>query len=206
MNTGTRVQVQLTASSGRWRILRDSLRYFFSSSVSPIPSSTIDPAMGRTLWAMGPGNFTGAGPRTAEPSRASASAAPAVADTWSASSATPSRPPPETAWKVVTTRERRPASSWSGLSTGMATIVVQLGLATMPLGMSSRSAAFTSGTTSGTRSSMRQALELSTTMPPAAAMAGEMTFDEVAPAALRAMSMPEKSAPSASSTVIDVPR
>ena len=36
-----------------WRILRDSLRSFCSSSVSPQPSSTIEPASGSTLKAIG---------------------------------------------------------------------------------------------------------------------------------------------------------
>ena len=70
---------------------------------------------------------------------------------------------------MVTTSVRSPASRSSGLSAGMATMVVQLGLATMPFGMSSRAWALTSGTTSGTSGSMRQADELSITMAPAAA-------------------------------------
>ena len=68
MKTGTRTQVPETSSSGMPRILRDSLRSFFSSSVSPSPSSTIEPASGRTLWAMVSAYFTGSGNVTAEPS------------------------------------------------------------------------------------------------------------------------------------------
>ena len=45
------------------RILRDSLRSFCSSSVSNEPSSTIEPASGRTLNAMGATYFTGVGER-----------------------------------------------------------------------------------------------------------------------------------------------
>jgi hypothetical protein len=53
VNTGTRTQVPLTASSGMPRILRLSLRSFWSSSVSPEPSSTSEPASGTTLKAIG---------------------------------------------------------------------------------------------------------------------------------------------------------
>ena len=53
VNTGTRTHVPATRSSGRSRILRDSLRSFCSSSVSAEPSSTIEPASGSTLCAMG---------------------------------------------------------------------------------------------------------------------------------------------------------
>src|SRR6266542_750599 len=52
-------------------------------------------------------------------------------------------------------------------------MVEQLGLATIPFGMLRRASALTSGTTSGTSGSMRQALELSTTMAPARAARGE---------------------------------
>src|SRR5436189_4341730 len=51
-------------------------------------------------------------------------------------------------------------------------MVEQLGLATMPLGIFRSASALTSGTTSGTSGSMRQALELSTTMAPARAAMG----------------------------------
>ena len=54
----------------------------------------------------------------------------------------------------------------------MAAIVVQFGLATMPLGMSSSASGLTSDTTSGTSGSMRQAEELSMTVAPAAATTG----------------------------------
>ena len=54
----------------------------------------------------------------------------------------------------------------------MATMVVQLGLATMPLGMERNAPALASGTTSGTSGSMRQAEELSMTVAPAATSRG----------------------------------
>ena len=54
----------------------------------------------------------------------------------------------------------------------MATMVVQFGLATMPLGIDASAAALTSGTTRGTSGSMRHADELSMTMAPAAANLG----------------------------------
>ena len=102
-----------------------------------------------------------------------------------------------------------PASSCSTLSTGMAAIVVQFGLAMMPLGnvfpRTSRSK-LTSLTTSGTSGSLRQAEELSTTVTPAAANRGACTRDIVAPAENSAMSRPVGSAVSASSTSISWPR
>ena len=68
--------------------------------------------------------------------------------------------------------DSRPASACNGASTGMAAIVVQLGLATMPFGRWSRASALTSDTTSGTSGSMRHADELSITTVPTAAIAG----------------------------------
>ena len=82
----------------------------------------------------------------------------------------------------------------------MATMVVQFGLATIPLGMERSAAAFASGTTSGTSGSRRQAEELSITVAPAPASRGESCRDTEAGAEHRARSMPERSAVSASST------
>ena len=82
----------------------------------------------------------------------------------------------------------------------MATMVVQLGLATMPLGMERSSAALASGTTRGTSGSMRQAEELSTTVAPAATSRGASARETEAGAEHRARSMPDRSAVSASST------
>jgi hypothetical protein len=73
----------------------------------------------------------------------------------------------------------------------MAAIVVQLGLATMPLGMSSRAWGLTSDTTSGTSGSMRQADELSTTVAPAAATTGASSSDVYLPAENSTRSRPE---------------
>ena len=91
------------------------------------------------------------------------------------------------------------------MSTGIAAIVVQLGLATIPFGMSSRSSAFTSDTTSGTSGSLRQALELSTTIAPAAATRGAHSLDVEPPLENRATSSPEKPAVAVSSTVMSSP-
>src|ERR1700722_5498093 len=82
----------------------------------------------------------------------------------------------------------------------MATMVVQLGLATIPLGMVRSSAALASGTTSGTSGSMRQAEELSITMAPAATSRGASSRETEAGAEQRARSMPDRSAVAASST------
>src|SRR5690606_2639599 len=84
-------------------------------------------------------------------------------------------------------------------------MVVQFGFATIPLGVSSRSSALTSETTSGTSGSLRQALELSTTIAPAAATCGAYSLLEEPPLENRAMSRPEKSAVAVSSTVTSSP-
>src|ERR1700753_3384818 len=87
----------------------------------------------------------------------------------------------------------------------MAAIVVQLGLATMPLGSERRSSGLTSATTSGTSGSMRQAEELSTTVTPAAANLGGSSFDVATPAENSATSSPDGSAVIASSTRMSTP-
>ncbi len=99
----------------------------------------------------------------------------------------------------------RPASSCSGLSTGIAAIVVQFGLAMMPVRTSARACGLTSLTMSGTSGSRRQAELLSMTVTPAAANRGACAFDVVAPAEKMAMSRPVGSAVEASSTVISPP-
>jgi hypothetical protein len=63
------------------------------------------------------------------------------------------------------------------LSTGIAAMVVQFGLAMMPLRASPIACGLTSLTTSGTSGSMRQALLLSITVAPAAAYFGASSFD-----------------------------
>src|SRR5690349_11004598 len=79
-------------------------------------------------------------------------------------------------------------------------MVVQLGLATMPLGMLANACALTSGTTRGTSGSMRHADELSTTIAPAAATVGAIASEVVLPALNSARSRPRKSAVAVSST------
>jgi hypothetical protein len=89
-----------------------------------------------------------------------------------------------------------------GASTGMAAIVVQLGLAMMPLGGRIASSGLTSETTSGTSGCIRQAEELSITMAPAAATLGAVANEAVLPMEKSARSRPVKSAVSVSSTRI----
>ena len=72
MKTGTRTQVPETARSGMPRILRLSLRSFCSSSVSPDPSSTSEPASGTTLKAIGAHVLARLGQPDAAPSWTSA--------------------------------------------------------------------------------------------------------------------------------------
>ena len=98
MKTGTRTQVPETRRSGMPRILRLSLRSFCSSSVSSLPSSTTEPAIGSTLKAMGRTYFVGAGNSTAAPSWVSAGRGRRPRATCPASSSTPASPLPETAW------------------------------------------------------------------------------------------------------------
>ena len=87
----------------------------------------------------------------------------------------------------------------------MAAIVVQLGLAMMPLGRSSSACGLTSATTRGTSGSRRHAEELSITTAPAAATFGAYSRELVAPLENNAMSMPEKSAVAVSSTTTSPP-
>ena len=86
------------------------------------------------------------------------------------------------------------------MSAGIATIVVQLGLAMMPLRASAMACGLTSETTSGTSGSIRNAEELSTTTAPASANFGARARDVVAPAENSATSRPLGSAVVASST------
>ncbi|MEI2641674.1 MAG: hypothetical protein V9G10_04920 [Candidatus Nanopelagicales bacterium] len=88
------------------------------------------------------------------------------------------------------------------MRTGIAAIVVQFGLATMPFGIESSAPGLTSATTSGTSGSIRQAEELSTTVAPAAATFGASCLLVPPPAENSAMSIPLKSAVAASSTVM----
>ena len=68
------------------------------------------------------------------------------------------------------TSDRRPAARCSGPTASIAVIVVQLGTAiTRGAGEPSRASGFTSGIESGTSGSIRNALELSMQVVPAAA-------------------------------------
>src|SRR3712207_7772439 len=84
-------------------------------------------------------------------------------------------------------------------------MVVQLGLAMMPLRTSARACGLTSLTMSGTSGSRRQAELLSMTVTPASAYRGACALDVVAPAEKIAMSRPVGSAVEASSTGISPP-
>src|SRR5713226_5386961 len=79
-------------------------------------------------------------------------------------------------------------------------MVEQLGLATIPLGIRASASAFTSGTTSGTSGSMRQALELSTTIAPALAAMGLYSRLIVAGVLDRTISTPANASGRSSST------
>ena len=102
-------------------------------------------------------------------------------------------------------RRSRPASSASGLRTGIAAIVVQFGFAMIPLRASTTTSGFTSDTTSGTSGSSRHADELSMTTAPAAAKRGACSLDVPPPAEKIAMSIPERSALATSSTTTSCP-
>lgn len=83
-----------------------------------------------------------------------------------------------------------PASSCSGRSTGMAAIVVQFGLAMMPLGRLAIACGLTSETTNGTSGSRRQAEELSITTAPWAATFSASAREVAPPAENSTMSRP----------------
>ena len=106
---------------------------------------------------------------------------------------------------MLATSRRSPAAACSGFSTGMAAMVVQLGLAMIPFGTASSVCGLTSATTSGTSGSMRHAEELSMTVAPAAAKRGASSRDDGAPDEKRASSRPVRSAVAASSTVTSPP-
>jgi hypothetical protein len=88
----------------------------------------------------------------------------------------------------------------------MAAMVVQLGLAMMPLRIPAMACGLTSLTTNGTSGSMRHADELSITTAPASTKRGAIAFDVAPPAENRAMSIPETSAVAESSTTMSRPR
>ena len=135
----------------------------------------------------------------------------------------PCRRPPRPGWRAPRRRRRRsrrrpgrsrrsagPAGPRraAALSTGIAAMVVQLGLAMMPWPAAITAAAscgLTSETTSGMSGSLRKALELSTTITPASANFCASARDVVAPAENSAMSRPLGSAVAASSTTTSLP-
>ena len=173
MKTGTRTQVAVTARSGRPRILRDSWQYFCSSSVSSEPSSTIVNCSGITLYAIG--HRVHRRGREVDRRAVEGEVGGPVGRLGQLLGELAHRVEAATRDRLVRGRRSggvRPASSCRGLKTGMATMVVQFGLATMPLGIDASASALASGTTSGTSGSRRQADELSMTMAPAAARRG----------------------------------
>jgi hypothetical protein len=106
-------------------------------------------------------------------------------------------PAPPAAWKLVATMPVRPNSTCSACSGGMIAIVVQFGLATMPLLMLFSASGLTSETTSGTSGSMRKADELSTTIAPRAAKRGAHSREIEPPALKIATSKPSRRSSSA---------
>ena len=117
--------------------------------------------------------------------------APSTARTCVSSSSTPASPLPDTAWYVLTTSRRRPASACSGREHRHRGHRRAVRVGDDALGPRPRaSCGLTSQTTSGTSGSIRQALELSTTTAPAAANRSASARDDVAPAENSAMSMP----------------
>ena len=116
----------------------------------------------------------------------------------------PGLPVPETAWSVVTTTERRPATRRIGSSAITKPIVVQFGHATIPRCFSSASGLI-SGTTSGTFSSSRHVLDLSIAMPPRRATSGARSFESAPVAAKNAKSTPSNASGRASATATSRP-
>src|SRR5271155_5295265 len=97
------------------------------------------------------------------------------------------------------------AKSCNGFSATTIWIVEQFGFATIPLGIDLSASAFTSGTTSGTSGSMRQALELSTTIAPALAAIGLDSRLTDAGVLERTRSTPINASGRIASTLYDLP-
>jgi hypothetical protein len=106
---------------------------------------------------------------------------------------------------VLATSRTKPASSCSGLRTGIAAMVVQLGFAMIPFRASLTASGLTSLTTSGTSGSIRHADELSITVAPAAANRSACALEVEPPAENSAMSKPDGSAVVASSITTSSP-
>ena len=136
MKTGTRTQVPVTARSGRPRILRASLQYFCSSSVSSEPSSTI------LNWqrdhVVGDRDRVDRRRREVDRRAVEGEVGGAVRRLGQLLGELAHRVDAAARHRLVRARRSggvSPASSCRGLKTGMATMVVQFGLATMPLGI-----------------------------------------------------------------------
>ena len=140
MKTGTRTQVPETGRSGISEDLAALVAQLLLLVGLAEPSSTNVPAIGSTLNAIGPANTDGAGSSTASPSKVSRR---------------PGRRPRDLLVQLGHSGQSRPGDglvgggdqadqaglACSGLSTGIAAIVVQFGLAMMPLGPVRRSRA-----------------------------------------------------------------
>ena len=137
VKTGTRTQVPDTSRSGMPRILRLSLRSFCSSSVSKRAVVDDEPAIGSTLKAIGATYFTGSGNVTADPSWVSSAALSTTAFDLAVELLDAGQP--AAGHRLVGAGDdpdqpglRRAAAA----STGIAAMVVQFGLAMMPLRIS----------------------------------------------------------------------
>mmetsp|Transcript_7269 Transcript_7269/g.25978 ORF Transcript_7269/g.25978 Transcript_7269/m.25978 type:complete len:240 (+) Transcript_7269:1946-2665(+) len=120
------------------------------------------------------------------------------------SSSIAASPAPDAAWYVLTTMRRTPAAWCSGQTGTAAMMVLQFGLAMMPV-CSAAACGFTSGTTSGTPGVMRNALELSITTAPASTAAGAKALDCEPPAAKKATSTPSNESSRNSRTTVGRP-
>ena len=111
----------------------------------------------------------------------------------------PFQPAPDTDWYEEIIRDRRPAARWSGPIASNAVIVVQFGTATI-FGCPSSASGFTWGIESGTSGSIRNALELSMHVVPAAAASRMKDRETSAPAETKATSTPASASSDSSRT------
>ena len=174
------------------RIFRVSCTIFISSSEYP-PEAAFQSDM--TLPKSGPGNTVGVN---------------AVPLTWAeaarSSSSTAACPLPLAAWYVETMTCFRRNARCSGARATTIWMVLQLGFAMMPFAGLRPATRFTSGTTNGTSGSIRQALELSMTVAPAAAAAGARSRDAALPALNSATWTPANASGEATVTATSAPR
>ena len=134
MKTGTRTQVPETSSAGMLEDLAALVAQLLLLVGLVAPSSTIEPASGSTLNAIGSRERRGAGNSTAPPSKASSAARSAdllhlLVELGDAGQAGAGH-------RLVGGRDHadQPGLVVQRPSTGIAAIVVQFGLAMMPLG------------------------------------------------------------------------